>query len=117
MLLETGASFLQLDSPNHFMLTDEPAWARLVAAMHDFLPSPASHLGVFAKLTERERELLDFLARGLDNHQIAAHLGISEKTARNHVSSIFAKLMVESRSQAIVLAKDAGFGARQQPVC
>lgn len=108
-----GARFLQLDSPNHFMLPQEPAWALLVEALHAFLPRSAAEEGAFADLTERERELVDLIARGLDNHQIAAHLAISEKTVRNHVSSIFAKLGVESRAQAIVVARDAGYGARR----
>jgi pimeloyl-ACP methyl ester carboxylesterase/DNA-binding CsgD family transcriptional regulator len=107
-----GARFLELDSANHFLLSEEPAWATLVDALHAFLPPPAAEEGPFADLTERERELLHFLARGLDNHQIGAHLEISEKTVRNHVSSIFAKLGVESRAQAIVVARDAGYGAR-----
>ena len=106
-----GARFLQLDSPNHFLLAEEPARARLVQALHEFLPPPAAEDGSFADLTGRERELLGFLARGFDNHQIAAHLEISEKTVRNHVSSIFAKLGVESRAQAIVIAREAGYGA------
>ena len=77
--------------------------------MAAFLP-PASGDSAFAGLTGRERELLEFLARGLDNHQIAAHLDLSEKTVRNMVSSILAKLEVESRSAAIVRARTAGFG-------
>lgn len=114
MLAQTipGARFAQFDSPNHFMLADEPAWARFVETLYDFLPRSDAALGAFAELTARERELLEFLARGLDNHQIAAHLGISEKTVRNHVSSVFDKLAVESRAQAIVVAREAGYGVR-----
>lgn len=108
-----GARFLQLDSANHFMLAEEPAWATFVEALHDFLPPPIAEEGSFKDLTERERELLQFLARGLDNHQIAAHLEISEKTVRNHVSRIFAKLGVESRAQAVVIAREAGYGTRR----
>jgi pimeloyl-ACP methyl ester carboxylesterase/DNA-binding CsgD family transcriptional regulator len=108
-----GARFLQLDSANHFLLPEEPAWAAFIQALHGFLPAPEAEDGCFADLTGRERELLHFLARGLDNHQIAAHLDISEKTVRNHVSSIFAKLGVESRAQAVVIASDAGYGARR----
>ena len=106
-----GARFVQLDSANHFLLPGEPAWTTLAEALHGFLPQAAAEDGGFAELTERERQLLHLLARGLDNHQIAAHLNISEKTARNHVSSIFAKLGVESRAQAVVVARDAGYGA------
>jgi len=105
-----GARYLQLESPNHFMLAEEPAWARLVEALHAFLPRSTIEAGSFADLTGREKDLLHLLARGLDNHQIAAHLDISEKTVRNHVSSIFAKLDVQTRAQAVVIAIDAGYG-------
>jgi pimeloyl-ACP methyl ester carboxylesterase/DNA-binding CsgD family transcriptional regulator len=105
------ARFLQLNSPNHFLLPEEPAWGTLVEALHAFLPSTTARDGSFGELTERETEVLHLLARGLDNHQIAAHLEISEKTVRNHVSSIFAKLEVESRAQAVAIARDAGYGA------
>lgn len=104
------ARFLQLDSPNHFMLREEAAWARLVEELYDFLPKPAGEDGAFGDLTAREGEVLHLLARGLDNHQIGAHLDISEKTVRNHVSGIFSKLGVASRAQAIVAARDAGYG-------
>ncbi|MNT49132.1 Response regulator protein VraR [compost metagenome] len=49
------------------------------------------------------------IAQGRDNAQIAAYLGLCEKTVRNHITSIFSKLEVENRSQAIVLAREAGF--------
>ena len=50
------------------------------------------------------------IAEGLDNRQIAGRLFLSEKTVRNHINSIFGKLDVHSRGQAIVRARDAGFG-------
>ncbi len=107
-----GARFVQFDSPNHFMLADEPAWAQFVEVLHAFLPGGGDVPGALAALTARERELLELLARGLDNHQISARLGIREKTVRNHVSSVFDKLGVESRAQAIVVAREAGYGLR-----
>ena len=107
-----NARFVQLDSANHFLLASEPAWAAMVGLLHEFLPPPAARAGLFAELTERERDVLDFLARGLDNHQIAAHLGVSEKTVRNQVSSIFAKLCVDSRARAVVVAREAGYGGQ-----
>ncbi len=64
----------------------------------------------FPELTEREREVLDQLARGLSNTEIAATLVISQKTVRNHVSNIFGKLQVVDRAQAIIRARKAGLG-------
>jgi DNA-binding NarL/FixJ family response regulator len=64
----------------------------------------------FPQLTRREREILDHIARGQDNLQIAAHLELSEKTVRNHITAIFAKIGVENRGQAIVQAREAGLG-------
>jgi len=106
-----NALFMELDSANHFLLPSEPAWPRALQGIADFLAPPAGEAGPFASLTAREREVLEYLARGLDNHQIAAHLDISEKTVRNHVSYLFAKLGVDTRARAIVLAREAGYGA------
>ena len=64
----------------------------------------------FPDLTDREREVLEELARGASNATIAQRLGISPKTARNHVSTILSKLMVVDRSEAIVRAREAGIG-------
>jgi DNA-binding NarL/FixJ family response regulator len=74
----------------------------------------ARELGVqpFPELTDREREVLDELARGSSNSTIASRLGISLKTVRNHVSTILSKLMVVDRAQAIVRAREAGFGVK-----
>ena len=68
----------------------------------------------FPQLSDREREVLDLLAQGESNPRIASRLFISEKTVRNHVSNIFAKLAVADRAQAIVRAREAGLG-RQPP--
>ena len=65
---------------------------------------------VFPSLTEREREILELLARGLPNARIALELGISVKTVGNHVSVMFGKLQVADRAEAIVRAREAGLG-------
>ena len=65
----------------------------------------------FPELTEREREILDCIARGDTNTEIAEQLTISLKTVRNHVSNIFNKLQVTNRTQAAIRARDAGFGS------
>jgi DNA-binding NarL/FixJ family response regulator len=65
---------------------------------------------VFPELTDREREVLDRIARGETNHQIADQLSIALKTVRNHVSNIFSKLQVADRAQAVIRAREAGMG-------
>lgn len=64
----------------------------------------------FPELTEREREVLDQVARGLDNLSIARRLSLSPKTVRNHLSNILTKLQVLDRAQAIVRAREEGLG-------
>jgi DNA-binding NarL/FixJ family response regulator len=65
---------------------------------------------VFPELTAREAEILDLIAHGMSNVDIASRLYLSAKTVRNHVSNIFLKLQVSDRSQAIVRAREAGLG-------
>lgn len=100
-----------LPSRNRILWEGEPAWARFAEEVRGFLPSGPPEGGAFAELTAREREVLELVARGLDNHQIAARLEISEKTVRNVISAVLDKLAVESRSAAIVHARKAGYGA------
>jgi DNA-binding NarL/FixJ family response regulator len=65
---------------------------------------------VFPELTAREREILDLVAAGSGNHEIARRLVLSEKTVRNHVSAILLKLQVPDRAAAVAKARDAGLG-------
>jgi DNA-binding NarL/FixJ family response regulator len=64
----------------------------------------------FPELTEREGEVLELIAQGRSNPEIARRLEIADKTVRNHVATVFAKLRVADRSQAIVRAREAGLG-------
>jgi DNA-binding NarL/FixJ family response regulator len=66
----------------------------------------------FPELTSREREVLELIAAGRSNTEIAQVLSLSGKTVRNHVSIIFGKLRVADRAQAIVRAREAGLGQR-----
>jgi DNA-binding NarL/FixJ family response regulator len=69
----------------------------------------------FPQLTDRERELLDLLARGWDNPTIARRLFLSDKTVRNRVSTILQKLQVANRAEAVAVARDAGLGTAPAP--
>ena len=78
----------------------------------DYFAGLAAHPGreVFPRLSDREREVLELVARGHDNRRIARELFISDKTVRNHVSSLFTKLEVPDRAEAIRRARRAGMG-------
>jgi DNA-binding NarL/FixJ family response regulator len=65
---------------------------------------------VFPHLTNREREILELVAAGHHNHEIARRLVLSEKTIRNHVASVLTKLQVSDRAAAVAKARDAGLG-------
>ena len=69
----------------------------------------------FPSLSEREREVLNLVADGKTNPEIARALYLSPKTVRNHVSNIFTKLQVADRAHAIARARDAGLGTPLQP--
>ena len=64
----------------------------------------------FPELTDREREVLDLVARGFDNATISRRLVLSPKTVRNHVANVLAKIGAPDRSAAIVRARDEGLG-------
>ncbi len=61
----------------------------------------------------RERGILEHLARGHSNIEIARHLSLSPKTVRNNLSTVFAKLQVRDRAHAVIRARGAGLG--EQP--
>jgi pimeloyl-ACP methyl ester carboxylesterase/DNA-binding CsgD family transcriptional regulator len=118
-----GARFVELDSANHVLIEGEPAAERFRLTVGEFLGwqaepprrraadvrAPCEQLET---LTGREREVLDLVASGASNQQIAERLSISDKTVRNHLTAIFDKIGVSSRSQAIVFARDHGVAGR-----
>ncbi len=111
--------FVQIDGGNHMPLTDEPAWPQIVAEIENFLKQPIKaaiqrHNLPLGDLTERERDVLEAIAQGLDNSEIAASLGLSEKTVRNHITRVLDKIGVEHRYQAIVRAREAGLGMKSK---
>ena len=100
-----GARFESLPSPNHVPLGHEPAFARFCDAVIEFVAGT----GDAPRLTPREREIAGLIARGLDNAQIAAHLGVADKTVRNALSALYAKLGVDGRARAVARSRDLGF--------
>jgi two-component system response regulator DevR len=77
-----------------------------VALLLDRLRRHQDHADPLAKLTEQERQILDLIAEGLTNREIAARLHLSEKTVKNYVSFLLGKLSVRSRIQAAVFATE-----------
>jgi pimeloyl-ACP methyl ester carboxylesterase/DNA-binding CsgD family transcriptional regulator len=109
------STFVPLDGRNHILLDTEPAWRRFLDEVEAFIdataePLPKGSPAVIGILSPREQEVLELIARGLGNAEIAERLYISPHTVRNHITNVFAKLQVETRAQAIVLAREAGMG-------
>jgi DNA-binding NarL/FixJ family response regulator len=81
---------------------------RVLASLRAPVAGPAPV--AFPELTDRERDVLDLLAAGLNNAAIGHRLGVAPKTVANHVSGIFLKLQVADRAEAIIRAREAGLG-------
>lgn len=109
-----NARFVPLESSSHILESDTEAWTTFCRELEEFLAPEAandrSRRLALGSLTARETEVLDGVARGLSNGELAELLGISEKTVRNHLTTIFSKLDVPSRARAIVAAREAGLG-------
>ncbi|MFO7752090.1 MAG: alpha/beta fold hydrolase [Desulfobacteraceae bacterium] len=111
-----GAQFFPLESRNHILLRSEAAWQDFLEAIDNFIGNEetkidnGTSLQFFYQLTKREIEVLDLIAQGLSNDQISNRLYISPNTVRNHITNILSKLGVETRSNAIVIARNYGLG-------
>jgi DNA-binding CsgD family transcriptional regulator len=107
-----GSRFVQIEGENHMPIGTEPAWKRVLEELRGFLGEGAARRVLpLGDLTGREREVLECIARGFDNAEIAQALSLSEKTVRNHITRVFDKIGAEHRYQAIVMARDAGLGS------
>jgi len=113
-----GARFAILDSKNHCLMQTEPAWHYFWNEYYRFLgvnaelPKAETEASVedkvWLELSVRERDVLRLLAQGHNNSEISQRLVLSEKTVRNYVSKIYEKLQINSRGEAIVLARKFG---------
>jgi len=108
--LVKGASRAQIRRALEAVADGETILGRGTAGALARLSPTGDALGAFPGLSEREREVLGLLAGGLSNGEIAGRLYLSDKTVRNVVSTIFGKLEVSSRAEAVARARDAGLG-------
>jgi DNA-binding NarL/FixJ family response regulator len=94
-----GARLVPLDSENHIVLEDEPAWPVFVREVEEFLaPDRRSAPATPLALSAREREVLGLAARGLDNDDIARELHLSVRTVERHLQNVYVKLDVQGKS-------------------
>jgi pimeloyl-ACP methyl ester carboxylesterase/DNA-binding CsgD family transcriptional regulator len=101
-----GARFVTLPTRNHIPLAADSGFEFFCRTVTAFVRP----VGIALALTPRERELAALVAQGLDNLQIAARLGVADKTVRNALSTLYTKLQVEGRPQAVVRARELGLG-------
>jgi pimeloyl-ACP methyl ester carboxylesterase/DNA-binding CsgD family transcriptional regulator len=92
------ARLLPLESVNHLLLPDDPAWPVFLATLREFTGSRAGPTSPTAELSGREREIVAMVAEGLGNEEIAARLFISIRTVERHLSNVYAKLGLSGRS-------------------
>jgi DNA-binding NarL/FixJ family response regulator len=86
-----------------------PAIARKVVDRFAHPPSKPPEESVLGQLTERELEVLKLAAKGMNNKDIARHLSLSTRTIQAHLSTVFSKMQVGSRTEAVVQALQKGW--------
>ena len=100
-----NARFVPLDGRNHVFLTEEPAWQMFLAELHGFLGIPtwqsSSELGV---LSGRELQVLELVADGLSNEEIATRLYLSTRTVERHLSNVYKKLGLSGKAARAAVA-------------
>ena len=107
-LVETIRRVAKGEHPINESLTTRPKLAEHVLQQFQELSSRSEAEAFISPLTPREIEILQYIAQGYLNKQIAAELGISEQTIKNHVTSILRKLNANARTEAVVVAIKQG---------
>ena len=107
-LVETVRRVARGEHPINEALTSRPKVAEHVLQQFQELSSRREAEDFISPLTPRETEILTYIAQGYLNKQIAAELGISEQTIKNHVTSILRKLNANARTEAVVVAIKQG---------
>lgn len=113
-----GARLVLLDSDNHILLADEPAWEQFLSAMRGFLDATvrAPARPGTSELSGREIDVLELIAAGLTNEAIAERLSISVRTVERHVSNIYAKLRLSGKAaRAAAAVAFTGLGPPPRP--
>lgn len=93
-----GARFLPLESENHVLLADEPAWQVFLTGIREFLGSEPAPDRDLSEFSTREIEVLELVAAGLTNEQIAERLYLSVRTVERHLTNIYAKLRLSGQA-------------------
>ncbi len=107
-IIDTVRRVARGEHPINEALTNRPKLAEHVLQQFQELSSRSEAEAFISPLTPREIEILEFIAKGYLNKQIAAELGISEQTIKNHVTSILRKLNANARTEAVVVAIKQG---------
>jgi pimeloyl-ACP methyl ester carboxylesterase/DNA-binding CsgD family transcriptional regulator len=103
------ARFLPLESENHVLLADEPAWPVFVAGVREFLGSELASDGEISELSAREIDVLELVAAGLSNEEIAHRLYLSVRTVERHLTNVYAKLRLSGKAaRAAAAARFSG---------
>jgi RNA polymerase sigma factor (sigma-70 family) len=96
-----GARFVTLETENHILQEGEPAWEAFLAEVRAFLGDeerPAAAAADLSELSDREREVLELVAAGMSNEEIAERLFLSTRTVERHLSNVYAKLRLSGKS-------------------
>ena len=106
------ARFVLLESANHILLSDEPAWEAFVGELRAFLGSPPAPPETVATLSPRELDVLELVAAGLTNEEIAEQLVLSVRTVERHLSNVYVKLRVSGKAGRAAAAVQFSEGLR-----